>query len=224
MPLLSGIVPAIRVAVSSIVGALMLIIPVAPGAGAAHHRATAVGPPASTRVAQSTGLFATACVAAGSCTAGGNFGGAGRPLEPMIATQAHGRWSRGIPLLLPPTPRPSRTPRSPASPAIAPGTAWRSATTSTAGPATCRPSWPSSPTGDGRAHSRHASRRTPPPHCRPSLRPLPAPATDPATRWAPIRTRPATRRPWWWPSRRRGPGARPVRSHRRRTRPRTRTP
>ena len=101
MPLLSGIVPAIRVAVSSIVGALMLIIPVAPGAGAAHHRATAVGPPASTRVAQSTGLFATACVAAGSCTAGGNFGGAGRPLEPMIATQAHGRWSRGIPLLLP---------------------------------------------------------------------------------------------------------------------------
>ena len=101
MPLLSGIVPAIRVAVSSIVGALMLIIPVAPGAGAAHHRATAVGPPASTRIAQSTGLFATACVAAGSCTAGGNFGGAGRPLEPMIATQAHGRWSRGIPLLLP---------------------------------------------------------------------------------------------------------------------------
>jgi hypothetical protein len=101
MPLLSGIVPAIRVAVSSIVGALMLIIPVAPGAGAAHHRATAVEPPASTRVAQSTGLFATACVAAGSCTAGGNFGGAGRPLEPMIATQAHGRWSRGIPLLLP---------------------------------------------------------------------------------------------------------------------------
>ena len=101
MPLLSGIVPTIRVAVSSIVGALMLIIPVAPGAGAAHHRATAVEPLASTRVAQSTGLFATACVAAGSCTAGGNFGGAGRPLEPMIAAQAHGRWSRGIPLLLP---------------------------------------------------------------------------------------------------------------------------
>ena len=106
MPRLSGIVPNIRAAVSSTVGALMFIIPVAPGAvaalGADHHRATTVQPPASARVAQSTGLFATACVAAGSCMAGGDFGGAGRPLEPMVATQSHGRWSRGIPLLLPP--------------------------------------------------------------------------------------------------------------------------
>jgi hypothetical protein len=105
MPLLSRIVPNIRAAVST-VGALIFIIPAAPGPatalGAEHHRATAVRPPASTRVVPSTGLFATACVAAGSCTAGGNFGGAGRPLEPMVATQSHGRWSRGIPLLLPP--------------------------------------------------------------------------------------------------------------------------
>jgi hypothetical protein len=104
MPLLSGIVPKIRVAVST-VGALIFLIPAAPGAasalGVGHHRATTVQPPASTRVVPSNGLFATACVAAESCTAGGNFGGAGRPLEPMVATQAHGRWFRGVPLLLP---------------------------------------------------------------------------------------------------------------------------
>jgi hypothetical protein len=103
MPLLSGIVPNIRVAVTGTVGALILIIPVAPGAGPEHHhQGTAVQPSASTSVVQSAGLFATACVAAGSCTAGGNFGGAGRPLEPMVVAQSHGRWSRGIPLLLPP--------------------------------------------------------------------------------------------------------------------------
>ena len=105
MLLLSGIVRNIRVVVSSAVGALALIIPVAPGPpaalGAGHHQAMPVRPPASTRLAQSTELFTTACVAAGSCTAGGNFGGAGRPLEPMVATQSHGRWSRGTPLLLP---------------------------------------------------------------------------------------------------------------------------
>src|SRR5215469_18094093 len=103
MPLLSGIVPNIRVVACTTVGALILIIPVAPGPPAAvgaGHRAMPVRPPASTRIAQGNGLFATACVA-GSCTAGGNFGGAGRPLEPMVATQAHGRWSRGFPLLLP---------------------------------------------------------------------------------------------------------------------------
>jgi hypothetical protein len=104
MRLLSGIVPNIRVVVSGTVGALIFIIPAPslPAAlGAGHHQATTVRPPASTRIAQSTGLFATACVAAGSCTAGGNFGGAGRPLEPMVATQSHGRWSGGTPLLLP---------------------------------------------------------------------------------------------------------------------------
>jgi hypothetical protein len=104
MPLLSGIVPKIRVA-GSTVGALIFLIPAAPGAGpapgAGDHRATTVQPPASTRVLPSNGLFATACVATGSCTAGGSFGGTGRPLEPMVAAQAHGRWSRGVPLQLP---------------------------------------------------------------------------------------------------------------------------
>ena len=104
MPLLSGIVPKIRVAVSA-VGALIFLIPAAPGAApaprAGDHRATTIQPPASTRVMPSDGLFATACVATGSCTAGGSFGGTGRPLEPMVAAQVHGRWSRGVPLLLP---------------------------------------------------------------------------------------------------------------------------
>ena len=103
MPLLSGIVRNIRVLLSGTIGVLIFIIPVAPGPPAAvgaGHRAMAVRPPASTRIAQGNGLFATACVAE-SCTAGGNFGGAGRPLEPMVATQAHDRWSRGFPLLLP---------------------------------------------------------------------------------------------------------------------------
>jgi len=105
MPLLSGIVRHIRLVVSSTVGALIFIIPVAPGLaagpGAGLHRALPVRPPASARIAQGTELLTTTCVAAGSCAAGGNFGGAGRPLEPMVATQSHGRWSRGTPLLLP---------------------------------------------------------------------------------------------------------------------------
>ena len=105
MPLLSGIVRHIRLVVSSTVGALIFIIPVAPGLaagpGAGLYRALPVRPPASARIAQGTELLTTTCVAAGSCAAGGNFGGAGRPLEPMVATQSHGRWSRGTPLLLP---------------------------------------------------------------------------------------------------------------------------
>src|SRR5690242_5962374 len=105
MPLLSEIAGNVRVVVSSTVGALIFIIPVAPGLpagpGAGLHQALPVRPPASTHIAPSTELFTTACVAPGSCTAGGNFGGAGRPLEPMVATQSHGRWSRGTPLLLP---------------------------------------------------------------------------------------------------------------------------
>src|SRR5690349_15286200 len=104
MPL-SGIVRNIRVVASSTVGALILIIPVAPGLpaalGAGHHQALPVRPPASGRVAQSTELFTTSCVAVGSCTAGGSFGGAGQPLEPMVAVQSDGRWSHGIPLQLP---------------------------------------------------------------------------------------------------------------------------
>jgi hypothetical protein len=104
MPFLSGIVRNSRVVMSSTVGALIFIIPVAPGLPAAPgpgHQAMPVRPPASSRTAQSTELFTTSCVAAGSCTAGGNFGGAGQPLEPMVAVQSHGRWSRGTPLLLP---------------------------------------------------------------------------------------------------------------------------
>src|SRR5215813_9282598 len=105
MPLPSGIVRNTRTVVSSTVGALILITPVAPGLpaalGAGHHQAMPVQPPASTRIAQSTELFTTSCVAAGSCTAGGNFGGAGQPLEPMVAVRSHGRWSRGTPLQLP---------------------------------------------------------------------------------------------------------------------------
>jgi hypothetical protein len=105
MQLLSGIVRNIRVIASGTIGALIFIVPAAPGppaaVGAGHHQATPVRPPASARIGHSTELLTTACVAAGSCTAGGNFGGAGRPLEPMVATQSHGRWSRGTALLLP---------------------------------------------------------------------------------------------------------------------------
>src|SRR5215470_1159437 len=93
MPLPSGVVPNFRAAVGGTVGALLIIIPPLPGPAAAlctdHHQATAVEPPA------------TACVAAGSCTAVGTFGGPGRPLEPMAATQSRGRWSRAFPLALP---------------------------------------------------------------------------------------------------------------------------
>src|SRR5215831_18628826 len=101
MPLLSGIARNSRVVMSSTVGALIFIIPVAPVPPAGHHQAMPVRPPASTRIAHSTELFTTACVAAGTCTVGGNFGGTGRPLEPMVATQSHGRWSPATPLLLP---------------------------------------------------------------------------------------------------------------------------
>jgi hypothetical protein len=105
MLLLSGIVRDMRVVLSSAVGALIFIIPAAPGPpvglGTGLHQAMPARPPASIRIAQSTELFTIACMTAESCTAGGDFGGAGRPLEPMIATQSHGRWSRGTPLLLP---------------------------------------------------------------------------------------------------------------------------
>ena len=105
MPLPSGVVPNFRAAVGGTVGALLIIIPPLPkpatALGTDHHQATAVEPPATTSVVQGTGLYATACVAAGSCTAVGTFGGPGRPLEPMAATQSHGRWSRAFPLALP---------------------------------------------------------------------------------------------------------------------------
>ena len=229
MPLLSGIVPNIRVAVSSTVGALMFIIPVAPGPLGALGAATITRPRRSSRPRPPARAEHRAVLDR-------LHGGRDRARPAATSAGPGGRSSRWSPpshtaggpaasrCCYRRTPRRSRMPRSTASPAAAPGTAWRSATTSTAGPAICRPSSPSSPTGDGRARSRHACRRTPPPPRRPSSRRSPAPATDPATRWAAIRTRPATRRPWWWPSRRPGPGARPPRSRRRRTRPPTRTP
>src|SRR6266705_3031706 len=108
MPFLSVLTYKVRAAVSGAVGALMFIIPAAPGPagmlggdGPGHHPATAVQPPASTQVVRSAGLFTIACTAAGWCTAGGNYQAAGRPIEPMVAAQSHGRWSRGVPLVLP---------------------------------------------------------------------------------------------------------------------------
>src|SRR5262249_58947237 len=47
------------------------------------------------------GLSGPAWVAAGAGGAVGTLGGPGRPLEPMAATQSHGRWSRAFPLALP---------------------------------------------------------------------------------------------------------------------------
>jgi hypothetical protein len=107
MPVLPVLAYKIRVAVSGAVGALIFIIP-APGhagalggAGVDHHQATAVRPPASTRVVRSAGLFSVACTASGACLAGGNYQAAGRQIEPMVAAQSRGRWSRGTPLVLP---------------------------------------------------------------------------------------------------------------------------
>ena len=108
MPVLPLFAYKVRAAVGGAVGALLFIIPAAPafvgalgGAGPGHHQATAVRPPASTRVVRSAGLFSVACTAAGTCTAGGNYQAAERQIEPMVAARSHGRWSRGIPLELP---------------------------------------------------------------------------------------------------------------------------
>jgi hypothetical protein len=86
----------------------MFIIPAAPGpvgalgdAGFDHHQATAVRAPDSTRVVRSAGLFSISCTAAGWCTAGGDYQAAGRRIEPMVAAQSRGRWSRSVPLVLP---------------------------------------------------------------------------------------------------------------------------
>jgi hypothetical protein len=108
MPVLSVLAYKVRATVAVTAGALMFIIPAAPGpvgalgdAGLDHHQATAVRPPDSTRVVQSAGLSSIACTAAGWCTAGGDYQAAGRRIEPMAATQSRGRWSRGVPLALP---------------------------------------------------------------------------------------------------------------------------
>src|SRR5215469_13872260 len=97
-----------RAALSGAVGALIFVIPSthAPGSpradGLSDERATEVMPPASAHVAPSSGLFATACTGAGNCVAGGDYQAGSKPVEPVVATQSHGRWSRGIRLLLPP--------------------------------------------------------------------------------------------------------------------------
>jgi hypothetical protein len=108
MPVLSVLAYKIRAPLSGVVGALMFIIPVAPspagalgGAGLDHREATAIRPPASTRVVASAGLSSVACTGRGACTAGGNYQATGRRIEPMVATQSHGHWSRGISLALP---------------------------------------------------------------------------------------------------------------------------
>jgi hypothetical protein len=108
MPVLSVLAYKVRAPVSGVVGALMFIIPAAPGpagalggAGLGHHQATEVQPPASTRVLASAGLSSVACTARGACAAGGNYQAAGRQIEPMVVTQSRGRWSRGTPLELP---------------------------------------------------------------------------------------------------------------------------
>jgi hypothetical protein len=108
MPVLSVLAHKVRAPASGAVGALMFIIPLAPGpagalggAGLGHHAATAVRPPANSRATASTGLSSVACTARGACTAGGYYQATGRQIEPMVATQSHGRWSRGIPITLP---------------------------------------------------------------------------------------------------------------------------
>jgi hypothetical protein len=108
MPVLSVFAFKPRAAVSGIVGALIFIFPAAPGPAPAlgdislaHREAATVRPPTNS-VAASAGLFSVACTAAGACTAGGNYQAARQQIEPMVATQSHGRWSRGTPLVLPP--------------------------------------------------------------------------------------------------------------------------
>jgi len=108
MHVLSVLAYKVRAPVSGAIGAVMFIIPAAPGpagalggAGLDQHEATAVQPPASTLVVASSGLSSIACTARGACIAGGNYQAAGRQIEPMVATQFHGRWSRGAPIALP---------------------------------------------------------------------------------------------------------------------------
>jgi hypothetical protein len=100
-------------AVSGALGVLLFITPASPteaavlggtilgGGGLRNNQATAIMPPASAHKVQSTQLFAVSCTSPGWCAAGGDYAVAGRPLEPMVVTQARGHWSPGVPLLLP---------------------------------------------------------------------------------------------------------------------------
>src|SRR5262252_4327593 len=103
MPVLPSLAYRVRAPAGAVVGVLMFIVPAPPGlpgalsgAGLDHHQATAVLPPASSRVVASASLSSVACTAHGTCTAGGNYQVAGRQIEPMVATQFHGRWSPAI--------------------------------------------------------------------------------------------------------------------------------
>jgi ferredoxin len=108
MPVVTARAHWIRAALSGAVGALVFVIPSSPkpvpafsGTDLSYNPATQVMPPVSTSVAQSTGLYATACTSAGACVAGGNYEAARKPMEPMVARQSHGRWSRSTRLQLP---------------------------------------------------------------------------------------------------------------------------
>ena len=93
-----------RAAVSGAVGALVFLFPLTHGpaqGGLPDDHATEVMLPASTHIAASTGLFATACTGAGFCVAGGDYQNPGKPVEPVVATQSHGRWFQEVRLLLP---------------------------------------------------------------------------------------------------------------------------
>lgn len=70
-----------------------------PGLG--DNQTIEVMPPVTNRVSPDTGLFATACTGPGYCTAGGDYQVASKPVEPVVATQTRGHWSRGVRLLLP---------------------------------------------------------------------------------------------------------------------------
>ena len=97
-----------RAALSGAVGALIFVFPTthepvsARADGFSDEHTTEVMPPASAHIAPSSGLFATACTGAGNCVAGGDYQVGTKPVEPVVATQSHGRWSRGIRLILPP--------------------------------------------------------------------------------------------------------------------------
>jgi hypothetical protein len=97
-----------RATLSGAVGALVFVLPAVHGPGSVRvntafggDHATEVMPPASTHIAPSTGLFATACTGAGNCVAGGNHQDGSKPVEPVVAQQWHGRWVRGTRLSLP---------------------------------------------------------------------------------------------------------------------------
>jgi hypothetical protein len=97
-----------RTALSGAAGALVFVLPAVHGLVPARvtsafpgDHVTEVMPPVSTHVALSTGLYATACTGAGNCAAGGAYQDGSEPVEPVVATQSHGHWSRGIRLLLP---------------------------------------------------------------------------------------------------------------------------